>query len=163
VELAASQAVLVDTDVFSYLMNPRDQRGRLYTPHVEGKLLAVSFVTVGELLFGAYRRNGGQPRLDQTSARSFHARPNNAAFILAPGNAVRMDVQKLGSVVPGAERQIALLLEYPRPSSPPPSPAKSPSPARPLPPPEPHPPCPPRRHRRASTFSPRRAAGCCTL
>jgi hypothetical protein len=41
----AVQAVLVDTDVYSYLM----RGGKLadtYRPHVEGKLLAISFVTV---------------------------------------------------------------------------------------------------------------------
>ena len=56
------EAVLVDTDVYSYLMNGKGYAA-LYKPHVEGKLIAVSFVTVGELYFGAYRKSWGPERL----------------------------------------------------------------------------------------------------
>lgn len=49
-------AVLLDTDVFSYLMRPRDIRGDAYRPHVRGKTVSVSFVTVGELFYGAEKR-----------------------------------------------------------------------------------------------------------
>lgn len=49
-------AVLIDTDVFSYLMRPKDSRGDAYRPHVQGKTVAVSFVTVGELYYGAEKR-----------------------------------------------------------------------------------------------------------
>lgn len=49
-------AVLLDTDVFSYLMRPKDTRGDAYRPHVKGKTVAVSFVTVGELYYGAEKR-----------------------------------------------------------------------------------------------------------
>lgn len=57
-----AEAVLVDTDVYSYLMNGKGYAA-LYRPHVEGKLVAVSFVTVGELYFGAYKKNWGSARL----------------------------------------------------------------------------------------------------
>jgi tRNA(fMet)-specific endonuclease VapC len=50
-------AVLLDTDVFSYLMRPKDTRGDAYRPHVKGKMVAVSFITVGELYYGAEKRN----------------------------------------------------------------------------------------------------------
>lgn len=49
-------AVLLDTDVFSYLMRPKDNRGDAYRPHVKGKTVAVSFITVGELFYGAEKR-----------------------------------------------------------------------------------------------------------
>ena len=49
-------AVLLDTDVFSYLMRPNDTRGDVYRSHVRGKAVAVSFVTVGELFYGAEKR-----------------------------------------------------------------------------------------------------------
>jgi len=49
-------AVLLDTDVFSFLMKPKDTRGGAYRPHVKGKTVAVSFVTVGELYFWAEKR-----------------------------------------------------------------------------------------------------------
>lgn len=48
--------VLLDTDVFSYLTKPDPIRAPLYQPHVIDKTLAISFVTVGEVLFGARRR-----------------------------------------------------------------------------------------------------------
>jgi len=49
-------AVLLDTDVFSYLMRAGDRRGELYRKHVQGKTIAVSFITVGELYYGAVKR-----------------------------------------------------------------------------------------------------------
>lgn len=42
-------AVLLDTDVFSYLIRPGDTRGNLYRPLVQGKTVALSFISVGEL------------------------------------------------------------------------------------------------------------------
>ena len=56
------EAVLVDTDVFSYLMNGSGYAA-LYKPHVEGKIIAVSFITVGELYFGAKRKNWGDAKV----------------------------------------------------------------------------------------------------
>jgi predicted nucleic acid-binding protein len=49
-------AVLIDTDVFSYLMRPKDTRGDAYRPHVKGKTVAISFITVGELYYGAEKK-----------------------------------------------------------------------------------------------------------
>src|SRR5260370_13857169 len=47
------EAVLLDTDVFSYLTKSNDPRADAYRPHVKGKTVAISFITVGELYFGA--------------------------------------------------------------------------------------------------------------
>jgi tRNA(fMet)-specific endonuclease VapC len=41
----------------------------LYRPHVDGKLLGVSFITVGEILFGACRNKWGSAKLGQMKAR----------------------------------------------------------------------------------------------
>jgi tRNA(fMet)-specific endonuclease VapC len=49
-------AVLLDTDVFSYLMKSHDTRADAYRPHVKGKTVAVSFITVGELYYGAEKK-----------------------------------------------------------------------------------------------------------
>lgn len=54
-------AVLLDTDVFSYLLK-NDTRALLYRPHVRGKTIAVSFVTVGELYAWAERKAWGEAR-----------------------------------------------------------------------------------------------------
>lgn len=61
--------MLLDTDVFSYLGKSGDTRAALYWPHVNGKLLAVSFITVGEILFGAYKNKWGSEKLEKTKAR----------------------------------------------------------------------------------------------
>jgi tRNA(fMet)-specific endonuclease VapC len=50
-------AVLLDTDVFSYLLRAGDRRGDPYRTHVRGKTIAVSFITVGELYYGAKKRS----------------------------------------------------------------------------------------------------------
>ena len=50
------EAVILDTDVFSYLMKPKDTRGNAYRPHVKAKTVAVSFITVGELYHWAEKR-----------------------------------------------------------------------------------------------------------
>jgi len=49
-------AVLLDTDVFSFLMR-NDSRGNAYKRHIKNKTVSVSFVTVGELYYGAEKRN----------------------------------------------------------------------------------------------------------
>ena len=49
-------AVLLDTDVFSYLNKRGDTRGELYRPHVAGKTIALSFITVGELYFWTLKK-----------------------------------------------------------------------------------------------------------
>jgi tRNA(fMet)-specific endonuclease VapC len=61
--------VLLDTDVFSYLGRSGDTRAALYRPHVDGKLVAVSFITVGEILFGAYKNKWGITKLEQIKTR----------------------------------------------------------------------------------------------
>ena len=53
--------VLLDTNIVSYLM----KGGRLanaYAPHMQGRLLAISFITVGELYFGAEKASWGQKK-----------------------------------------------------------------------------------------------------
>jgi tRNA(fMet)-specific endonuclease VapC len=49
-------AVLLDTDVFSFLMK-NDSRGNAYRPHIKNKTVSISFVTVGELYHWAEKRN----------------------------------------------------------------------------------------------------------
>jgi len=70
-------AVLLDTDVFSYLMRPQDTRGDAYRPHVKGKTVAVSFVTVGELFYGAEKRKWSEKTLS-------HLREKLKAVVVVP-------------------------------------------------------------------------------
>jgi predicted nucleic acid-binding protein len=57
-------AVLLDTDVFSYLTRAHDTRGDAYRPYVAGKTVAISFITVGEIYFGAEKRKWGKQTLN---------------------------------------------------------------------------------------------------
>jgi predicted nucleic acid-binding protein len=53
--------VLLDTNIVSYLLKD-DSLSALYLPHLLGKTLAVSFITVGELYYGAEKANWGDRR-----------------------------------------------------------------------------------------------------
>lgn len=54
-------SVVVDTDVVSFLFK-RDPRAEHYRPHLEGKLLVISFMTLAELDRWALERNWGEKR-----------------------------------------------------------------------------------------------------
>jgi len=54
--------VVVDTDVVSFLLKS-DSRAELYRSHLQGKMLALSFMTVAELYQWAYSRNWGEQKL----------------------------------------------------------------------------------------------------
>jgi tRNA(fMet)-specific endonuclease VapC len=56
-------AVLLDTDVFSFLSKPRDSRGEFYRPFVKGKIIALSFISVGELYVWTIRRKWSASRI----------------------------------------------------------------------------------------------------
>ena len=63
-----SGRLVLDTNIVSYLM--RGSRvANVYKPHLEGRLLAISFITVGEFYFGAEKARWGEKRrqrLEQT-------------------------------------------------------------------------------------------------
>jgi tRNA(fMet)-specific endonuclease VapC len=61
--MASIERVLIDTDVASYLMKGGTNAQR-YAPFVENKLVAISFVTVGEMYYGAYLDGWGKRKLD---------------------------------------------------------------------------------------------------
>ena len=63
----SSSPVQLDTNVFSYLGRSRSNNklADLYLPHVRGRLLTVSFVTVGELYFGAQKGNWDERKIDR--------------------------------------------------------------------------------------------------
>jgi len=46
-----------------------DSRAELYKPHLKGKLLALSFATVGELQFWAHKRNWSARRVANLNLR----------------------------------------------------------------------------------------------
>lgn len=58
---------VVDTDVVSYLFKGSTQAS-LYWPHLTGKLLVVSFMTVAELDRWALEHSWGRPKMAQMEA-----------------------------------------------------------------------------------------------
>lgn len=58
---AASDIVVIDTDVVSYIFK-RDTRGELYKPHIEGKLQIIAAQTFAELEVLPLNNNWGTKR-----------------------------------------------------------------------------------------------------
>lgn len=56
--------VIVDTDVFSWLMRGH-QRAKNFLPHLTDRVPAICFTTVGELYFGAHKDSWGERKLAQ--------------------------------------------------------------------------------------------------
>ncbi|MBI1748948.1 MAG: type II toxin-antitoxin system VapC family toxin [Acidobacteria bacterium] len=64
--------IILDTNIVSYLMRG-GPLAEAYTPHVQGHLLAITFITVGELYFGAEKKNWGEEKRKklETTLRNF--------------------------------------------------------------------------------------------
>ena len=60
--------IVVDTNVLSYLFRPDPIRGPRYAQHLVGSTVGVSFQTVEEMLFGAYKAGWGSGRLARLDA-----------------------------------------------------------------------------------------------
>lgn len=58
----SSPRVLLDTGVCSYILNYHT-KGEPFKASMEGMTRAVSFMTVGQMYFGAYRRRWGDRRM----------------------------------------------------------------------------------------------------
>ena len=55
-------AVVLDTNIVSFLER-NDSRTALYRKHIEGRTLAISFATVGELFEGAFSGGWGESKI----------------------------------------------------------------------------------------------------
>jgi tRNA(fMet)-specific endonuclease VapC len=55
--------VLIDTNVFSFLLRQKDSRAGLYRSHIQDRIVVLSYVTIGELYFWAERRKWGAERV----------------------------------------------------------------------------------------------------
>lgn len=64
--------IILDTNIVSYLMRGK-QEAQAYAPHVQGKLTAIAFITVGEMYYGAEKANWGDKKRKQleTMLRNF--------------------------------------------------------------------------------------------
>lgn len=64
--------IVIDTNIVSYIMRG-GQLAEVYSQHLQGKLVSISFITVGELYFGAEKAKWGEKRRNQleTTLRNF--------------------------------------------------------------------------------------------
>jgi len=64
--------IILDTNIVSYLMKGHSL-AKNYTPHIQGKLLAISFITVGEMYYGAENDSWGKEKRQklETNLRNF--------------------------------------------------------------------------------------------
>jgi tRNA(fMet)-specific endonuclease VapC len=64
--------VVIDTNIVSYIMKGQ-KLAQNYQKHLQGKLLSIAFMTVGELYYGAEKSQWGQQKRKQleTTLRNF--------------------------------------------------------------------------------------------
>lgn len=60
--------LMLDTNILSYMWK-KDPLAQLYTPHLVGKTLVISFITVGELFFYWEDKGWGERRRQEMEAK----------------------------------------------------------------------------------------------
>lgn len=60
--ISTNTRILCDTDVVSYLFNGHPQ-AQYFHPFLNGQTLAISFMTVGQLYYSAYKANWGPTKI----------------------------------------------------------------------------------------------------
>ena len=100
-------AVLLDTNIVSYILK-RDTRATAYAPHLKGKILTVSFMTVGELYQWAYSRNWGKQRIGlmESELQKYFVFPFDIETCRIWGE-IRANCQKMGRPISAQDAWIA--------------------------------------------------------
>jgi len=93
--------VVLDTCIVSYLMRGGEQ-AEAYVPHVQGRLLAISFITVGEMYFGAEKKNWGEKKRKalETTLRNFVVIPYDHEIARCYGRLVAERQRSGNSITP---------------------------------------------------------------
>jgi tRNA(fMet)-specific endonuclease VapC len=99
--------VLLDTNIVSFLLKG-DSRARSYAPHLQGRILAISFMTVAELFQWAFVHNWGARRMSQleTSLRNYTVLPFDIALCRLWGE-VRANCRAVGRPISPQDAWIA--------------------------------------------------------
>ncbi len=68
----AAPKIIIDTNILSYQMKHRPE-AELYLKHLQGKLISITFITVGELCYWAEKSNWGEKKCLQleTTIKNF--------------------------------------------------------------------------------------------
>ena len=96
-----SARIILDTNIVSYLMKG-GPLAEVYEPHVQGRLLAITFITVGELYFGAEKRNWGERKRKEleTTLRNFVVIPYDHEISRCYGRLVAERQRKGSPIAP---------------------------------------------------------------
>ncbi len=92
-----TNGLLIDTDVLSYIAWERPQ-AEPFAPLLLGKLPFISFVTVGEMFFGAAKANWGERRIArmETILRRYTVIPGTYAIAKHYGSVRRAFLDQVG-------------------------------------------------------------------
>jgi tRNA(fMet)-specific endonuclease VapC len=99
--------VLLDTNIVSFLLKG-DSRARSYAPHLQGRILAISFMTVAELFQWASIHNWGARRMSQleTNLQNYTVLPFDIALCRLWGE-VRAKCRAVGRPISPQDAWIA--------------------------------------------------------
>ena len=91
--------LVLDTNIISYLMRGGTE-AELYAPILENQLLAITFITVGELYYGAEYGNWGDKRRRalETQLRNFVVIPYDHEIARAYGR-IQASLRKNGTLI----------------------------------------------------------------
>jgi predicted nucleic acid-binding protein len=64
-----AEVVVIDTCVLSYISKPADPRCEPYRRHLEGRTVAISFITIGEIYAGIKKKGIGEKRQAEIEER----------------------------------------------------------------------------------------------
>ena len=105
--------IVLDTNIVSYLMRG-GREAKAYVPHLQGKLLAITFVTVGEMYFGAEYRNWGERRRKklETILRNFVVIPYDHEIARCYGRLVAERKRKGKPIAPNDAWIAACSIRY---------------------------------------------------
>ena len=78
------KVVLLDTNIVSFLINGHTL-GEKYRPHIMGQTAAISFMTVGELFEGAYRKSWSDKRFSEL-------REHMMSYVVIPFSASMLEI-----------------------------------------------------------------------
>jgi len=105
--MLTSGKVMIDTNIVSYLMRGGPEAVAC-EPHVQGKLVSISFITVGELYYGAEWAKWGQKRKSQleTTLRNFVVVPYEHEIAKCYGS-LAAERKRLGRPIDSSDAWIA--------------------------------------------------------